>query len=61
MNIASLSAEGRTRYKKVICEQLWLEYYNDTLRQHRIIAEKVYLKMHEAILIRTEKLLKGVQ
>lgn len=61
MNIALLSEEGRARYKKTICEKLWLEYYNNTLRHHGIITEKEYLKMREAILIRTGKLLKDVQ
>lgn len=61
MNYAQLSAEGQACYKKAICEELWLKYYNDTLRRNRIITEKEYLRMHEAILIRTGRLLQEVQ
>lgn len=61
MNFAQLSAEGKECYKKVICEELWLKYYNDTLRRHGIITDKEYLKMHEVILVRTARLLQEVQ
>lgn len=61
MNYAQLSAEGKAYYKKVICEELWLKYYNDTLRRHRIITEKEYLIMHEVILVRTGRLLQDLQ
>lgn len=58
MNYARLSEEGRLLYKKVVCEELWLKYFNNTLRRHRIITEREYLRMHEMILVRTGELLK---
>lgn len=61
MTYTQYSEEGKTLYKKVICEKLWLRYFNDTLRRHRIITERDYLKMNEAILVRTSQLLCEVQ
>lgn len=61
MNIALLSEEGREHYKRVICEELWLTYYNDTLRRHGIITEKEHMKMYGAILVRTGRLLKRLR
>lgn len=61
MTYTQYSEEGKALYKKVICEELWLRYFNDTLRRHRIITERDYLKMNEAILVRTSQLLCEVQ
>lgn len=61
MNASSLSENGKERYKQVICEELWLKYCNDTLRRHKVITEKEYLKMNNSILIRTGRLLKEIQ
>ena len=47
--------------QRMLVWQVWLKYYNDTLRRNRIITEKEYLRMHEAILIRTGRLLQEVQ
>lgn len=58
INVARLSEKGRELYKKVICEELWLNYYNSTLRKHKVITEREYLNMHEVILKRTNQLLR---
>lgn len=59
--MALLSEEGRELYKKVICEELWLKYYNRTLKRYKVISEREFLKMNEAILARTSRLLEGIR
>lgn len=60
MNVAQLSKEGKEQYKKVICEELWLRYFNDTLRKKDVISEKEYRKLQIAIMERTGSLLKEI-
>lgn len=60
MNIAQLSEKEKERYKKVICEELWLRYFNDTLRKKNIISEWEYRMMFVKIIERTGFLLKGI-
>lgn len=60
INVALLSEEGKELYKKVICEELWLNYYNSTLRRHKVITEREYLNMHEVILKRKNQLLREI-
>lgn len=60
MNVAQLSESGKEQYKKVICEELWLRYFNDTLRKKNIISEKEHRMMFVKIVERTGSLLKGL-
>lgn len=60
MNVVQLSKEDKEQYKKVICEELWLRYFNDTLRKKEVISEKEYRKMQIAIIERTGSLLKEI-
>ena len=61
MRINELSSEGRERYKKIVCEELWLRYFNDTLRKQRIITEHEHQMMFLKIIERTANLSKGIQ
>lgn len=60
MDVTQLSEIGKEQYKKVICEELWLRYFNDTLRKNNIISEKEYRMMFVKIVDRTGSLLKGL-
>ena len=53
MNMGSLSPEGKERYKSIICEELWLKYYNSTLLKHGIITDREYMRMNIRISQRT--------
>lgn len=61
MNFAKLSEEGRAKCEKVVFEELWLKYYNDTLRKQGLITETEHRKMHLMISKRTQSLLKGAK
>lgn len=41
--------------KIIIIEELWLIYFNDTLRSRGLITEEQWAKMHTRINSRTEK------
>ena len=41
--------------KTIIIEELWLIYFNDTLRSRGLITEEQWVKMHTKINSRTEK------
>lgn len=60
-DVLKLSPEGKETYKKFVCEELWLRYFNDTLRKQRIITEDEHRMMFQKILERTAKLSKGIQ
>lgn len=40
--------------KAIIIEELWLIYFNDTLRSRGLITEEQWVKMHTKINLRTE-------
>lgn len=61
MNAALLSPEGKEQYKKSVCEELWLRYFNDTLRKQRIITDYEHRRMLLKIKERTASLSKGIQ
>ena len=61
MNVALLSPEGKEKYKKIVCEELWLRYFNDTLRKQRIITEYEHRAMLLKIMERTSNLSEGIQ
>lgn len=61
VNVARLSPEGKEKYKKIVCEELWLRYFNDTLRRQRVITEHEHRMMHLKIMERTASLTKGIQ
>ena len=61
MIVALLSEEVKERYKKAICEDLWLKYFNSTLHKQGIITEREYLKMNTLIVERTQRLLKRIE
>lgn len=42
-------------YKTIICEQLWLTYFNDTLRSKGLITEWEYQRMREQIRTQTKE------
>ena len=54
--MSHLSNEQR---RKVVSEELWLHYFNDTLFAKGVITEKEHLKMNLEISLRTQRLLKG--
>ena len=60
-DIQKLPPESREKYKKIICEELWLRYFNDTLRRQRVITEHEHRMMLLKIMERTASLMKGVQ
>lgn len=60
-DIQKLLPESREKYKKIICEELWLRYFNDTLRKQQIITEHEHRMMFLKILERTASLSKGIQ
>ena len=51
-----LSNEQR---RKIVAEELWLHYFNDTLLAKGVITEKEHLKMSLEINLRTQRLIKG--
>lgn len=61
MNVALFSPEGKEQYKKIVCEELWLRYFNDTLRKQRIITEYEHQMMLLKIMERTAKLTEGIR
>lgn len=61
MDYTMLSDKAKARCKKVVLEELWLKYYNDTLRKHGIITELEHRKMSLKISERTRMLLKGAK
>lgn len=61
MNVALLSEKEKEQYKKVVCEELWLKYFNSSLRKQRVITEKEFLRMNTLILERTQRLLNGIK
>lgn len=61
MNVTLLSEEEKERYKKAICEDLWLKYFNRTLHNQGVITEREYLKMNTLIVERTQRLLKWIE
>ena len=40
--------------KAIIIEELWLIYFNDTLRSRGLITEEQWVEMHTKINLRTE-------
>lgn len=61
MDYTKLSDEGKAKCKRAALEELWLKYYNDTLRKHGLITELEHRKMSLKILERTRMLLKGAK
>jgi len=45
--------------RKIISEDIWLHYLNDTLLSKGIITKQMYHKMKLEINLRTQRLLKG--
>lgn len=60
-DVLNLSPESKEKYKSIVCEELWLRYFNDTLRKQRIITEEEHRMMFLKILERTAKLSKTIQ
>ncbi len=61
MDYTKLSDEGKVKCKKAVFEELWLNYYNDTLHKQELITETEHRKMLLMISERTQKLLKGAK
>lgn len=61
MDYTKLSGEGKARCKKAASEELWLKYYNNTLRKQGLITESEYRKMSLKISDRTQMLLKSAK
>lgn len=61
MDYTKLSDESKARCKKAVIEELWLKYYNDTLRKHGLITEIEHRKMSLKISERTRMLLKSAK
>lgn len=61
MDYTKLSDEGKAKCKNAVLEELWLMYYNDTLRKQGIITELEHRKMYLKISERTRMLLKGAK
>lgn len=44
---------------KIVAEEIWLHFVNDTLLARGLITKQVHLKMRLEINLRTQRLLKG--
>lgn len=45
--------------RKIVAEDIWLHYMNDTLYAKGLISKQEHLKMNLEINLRTQRLLKG--
>lgn len=61
MDYTKLSDEGKRKCEKAVVEELWLMYYNNTLRKHGLITEIEHRKMSLKISERTRMLLKSAK
>lgn len=50
-------SNGQTR--RIVGEEIWLHYLNDTLLSKGIITKQIHHKMKLEIVLRTQRLLKG--
>lgn len=53
MIVTKLSPEGKEYYKTIVCEELWLRYFNSTAFDAGLITEDEHRKMLVKIIERT--------
>lgn len=54
-----MSQLSNEQKRKIVVEDIWLHYMNDTLHGKGLISKQEYIKMKLGINLRTQRLLKG--